>query len=161
MSFALPGRRIIATEGDGGFSQNLQELAMVRRHNLPIKMFVLHNDGYASIRATQRKFFNGAYVGCDPSTGLGFPDWIQLFNAYGIPCRWIKPEDTSIENLSNLLNHTEGPEAFVVPIDPEQTNWPAVASRMLPDGRMVSAPIHDMLPELAPEVKAAVARYLQ
>lgn len=161
MSFALPGRRIIATEGDGGFSQNLQELAMVRRHNLPIKIFVLHNDGYASIRATQRKFFNGAYVGCDPSTGLGFPDWIQLFNAYSIPCRWIKPEDTSIENLSNLLNRTEGPEAFVVPIDPEQTNWPAVASRMLPDGCMVSAPIYDMLPELAPEVKAAVARHLQ
>jgi acetolactate synthase-1/2/3 large subunit len=160
MSFAWPGRRVIATEGDGGFSQNLQELAMVRRFNLPIKFFLLQNDGYASIRATQRKFFNGAYVGCDPATGLGFPDWVGLFNAYGIPCSKLTPEQTSIENLSSLLNQTEGPEAFVVPIDPEQTNWPAVSSRMLPDGRLISAPIYDMLPQLPAEVQCQVTRYL-
>ena len=84
-AFARPGHRVVLAEGDGSFSQNLQELATIRRHALPVKMFLIDNGGYASIRATQRKFFQGAYVGCDEATGLGFPDWIALFHAYGIP----------------------------------------------------------------------------
>lgn len=161
MSFAQPGQRVIMVEGDGGFCQNLQELALVRRHNLPVKIFILYNEGYASIRATQRKFFNGAYVGCDTATGLGFPDWIPLFQAFNIPCRYLDASDNTVEALSLLLGQTEGPEAWIVPVDPDQTNWPAVASKMLPDGRMASRPIYDLLPPLSPEIQAQVTKYLQ
>lgn len=160
MSFAQPGQRVILVEGDGGFCQNLQELALVRRHNLPVKIFILYNEGYASIRATQRKFFNGAYVGCDTATGLGFPDWIPLFQAFNIPCRYLNASDDTVATLSQLLGQTEGPEAWIVPVDPDQTNWPAVASKMLPDGRMASRPIYDLLPPLSPEIHAQVTKYL-
>jgi acetolactate synthase I/II/III large subunit len=158
-AFARPGRRVVLTEGDGGFSQNLQELALVRRHNLPIKMFIMANRGYASIRATQRKFFGGAYVGCDEATGLGFPDWLQLFEAYGIPVARLSAEDRSPTRLSELISGL-GPEAWIVDVDPEQPNFPAVTSRILADGSMQSNPLWQQQPRLTPAVETEVTRYL-
>ena len=158
-ALARPGRRVILTEGDGGFAQNLQELALVRRRNLPVKIFISENHGYGSIRATQRKFFNGAYVGCDEETGLGFPDWVVLFEAYGIPARRLAPGENSPETLARLME-PPGPAAWIVPVDPEQSNWPAVSSRILPDGKMISNPLYQMLPPLPPEVAAQVSQYL-
>lgn len=158
-AFARPGSRVVLTEGDGGFSQNLQELALVRRHNLPIKMFIMANRGYASIRATQRKFFGGAYVGCDEATGLGFPDWLQLFEAYGIPVARLSAEDRSPTRLAELISGP-GPEAWIVDVDPEQPNFPAVTSRILADGSMQSNPLWQQEPRLTPAVEAEVTRYL-
>lgn len=158
-ALARPGRRVILTEGDGGFAQNLQELALVRRQSLPIKVFLSENHGYGSIRATQRKFFNGAYVGCDEETGLGFPDWVALFQAYGVPARRLRPDEATPEALARLIAEP-GPGAWIVPIDPEQSNWPAVSSRILPDGKMVSNPLYRMLPPLSPGVEAQVSKYL-
>lgn len=158
-AIARPGRRVILTEGDGGFAQNLQELALVRRRNLPIKIFLSENHGYGSIRATQRKFFNGAYVGCDAETGLGFPDWVALFGAYGIPARRLNPAEATPEALARLIAGPE-PGAWIVPVDPEQSNWPAVSSRILPDGKMISNPLYRMLPPLPAEVEAKVSKYL-
>lgn len=158
-AFAKPGRRVILTEGDGGFSQNLQELAVIRRHNLPIKIFLLENGGYGSIRATQKKFFAGAYVGCDEKTGLGFPDWVQLFHAYGIRASVLDLKDSSPSRLSSLLDNPE-PEAWIVRVDPEQSNWPAVSSRVLADGSMMSNPLYDMLPKLPQDIAVQVGRYL-
>lgn len=158
-AFARPGQRVILTEGDGGFAQNLQELAMVRKHNLPVKIFILANAGYASIRATQRKFFGGAYVGCDEATGLGFPDWVALFQAFGIPARKLDAAGITVAALTAELA-APGPAAWIVPVDPEQPNWPAVSSRILPDGRMASNPLYRMLPPLAPGIAAQVSKYL-
>ena len=158
-AFANPGRRVVLSEGDGGFSQNLQELALVRRHDLPIKIFLLANRGYASIRATQRKFFGGAYVGCDEATGLGFPDWLRLFDAYGIPAATLAPGDRDAEKLASLMD-TPGPAAWVVDVDPEQPNFPAVASRIRPDGSMESNPLWRQEPPLDPDVAAEVGKYL-
>lgn len=158
-AFARPGQRVIVAEGDGGFAQNLQELAVIRRHNLPVKIFLMDNCGYGSIRATQKKFFGGAYVGCDENTGLGFPNWVALFNAYGIRASELKHSDAAPERLAVLLDNPN-PEAWVVRIDPEQPNWPAVSSKILPDGKMVSTPLYDMLPPLAPKIAAQVTRYL-
>lgn len=158
-AFARPGARVIMAEGDGGFAQNLQELAVIRRHNLPVKIFLMDNGGYGSIRATQKKFFGGAYVGCDESTGLGFPDWVALFSAYGIRASELSLANASQEQLANLLESPE-PEAWVVKVDPELPNWPAISSRILPDGKMASNPLYNMLPASAPEIFAQVTRYL-
>ena len=158
-AFARPGKRVVLSEGDGGFSQNLQELAVVRRHDLPIKMFVMANRGYASIRATQRKFFGGAYVGCDESTGLGFPDWERLFTAYGIPATRLAPQDRSKERLADLIEGP-GPAAWIVDVDPEQPNFPAVTSRILSDGSMESNPLWRQEPRLPPDVARDVSLYL-
>lgn len=158
VAFARPGQRVILAEGDGGFAQNLQELAVIRRHNLPIKIFLMDNGGYGSIRATQKKFFGGAYVGCDEATGLGFPDWIALFNAFGIRASILAPEDATTERLASLLASPE-PEAWVVRVDPEEPNWPAVSSQILPDGKMVSNPLYNMLPPLPDKIAAQVCRF--
>jgi acetolactate synthase-1/2/3 large subunit len=158
-ALARPGKRVVLVEGDGGFSQNLQELAMVRRNNLPIKIFILENHGYGSIRATQRKFFGGAYVGCDEETGLGFPDWPALFGAFGIRARYLAADEMASDRLAALIAGPE-PEAWIVRVDPEQPNAPAVSSRILPDGRMESNPLYQMLPPLDPATQAKVARYL-
>jgi acetolactate synthase-1/2/3 large subunit len=159
-AFGSGGRRVILTEGEGGFSQNLQELATVKRHALPIKMFLSENGGYASIRATQKKFFNGAYLGCDPQTGLDFPDWEQLFMSYGIPCRFLNEQEANRADLRRLIDQSEGPEAWIVRVDPEQPNWPAVSTRLAVDGSMSSSPLHDMLPKLPAAILAKVGRYL-
>jgi len=159
-AFADRSRRVVLTEGEGGFSQNLQELAIIKRFSLPIKIFLLENQGYASIRATQKKFFNGAYLGCDPETGLGFPHWEKLFDAYGIPCRFLREEEADEVTLSKLLNQRTGPEAWMVRVDPNQPNWPAVSTLLSADGSLTSSPLYDMLPKLPGEVLARVGRYL-
>jgi acetolactate synthase-1/2/3 large subunit len=159
-AFANRDRRIVLTEGEGGFSQNLQELAIVKRFSLPIKIFLLENQGYASIRATQKKFFNGAYLGCDPDTGLGFPDWEKLFEAYDIPCRFIRQDEAEEVVLRQLLAERSGPQAWIVRVDPHQPNWPAVSTALASDGSLTSSPIYDMLPKLPVEVLARVGRYL-
>ena len=94
MGFALPGsiavcvgggrRRTIVVDGDGGFQFNIQELETVARLNLPIKFFVLNNDGYASIRASQSAWFGKASIGCDRETGLTVPDLGKMAESYGI-----------------------------------------------------------------------------
>jgi acetolactate synthase-1/2/3 large subunit len=159
-SFADRSRRIVLTEGEGGFSQNLQELAIVKRYSLPIKIFLLENQGYASIRATQKKFFNGAYLGCDPQTGLGFPDWEKLFGAYDIPCRPLEEAEAEEACLRNLLDQNTGPAAWVVRVDPNQPNWPAVSTVLSADGSLTSSPLYEMLPKLPDNVLARVGRYL-
>jgi acetolactate synthase-1/2/3 large subunit len=159
-AFADRTRRVVLTEGEGGFSQNLQELSVLKRFNLPVKIFLLENGGYASIRATQKKFFNGAYLGCDAETGLGFPDWVTLFAAYGIDCRVLEPQEAVAGHLTSLLNEQDGPQAWVVPVDPNQPNWPAVSTELSADGTLTSSPLYDMLPKLSDELLLQVGRYL-
>ncbi len=158
-AIALSPRRTVLVEGDGGFAQNLQELATARVNDLNLKIFIFANDGYASIRATQRNYFGGEYLGCDTQTGLGFPDWGNLFHAFGIPTVDLAEGWTGSEGFLDLWN-SPAPAAFVVPVDPEQTYFPKIASRVRPDGGMESNPLHMMSPDLAPEVAAEVARYL-
>src|SRR5207248_1628270 len=77
-------RRTVCVDGDGGFQFNIQELETIARLNLPIKFFVLNNDGYASIRASQTNFFGSPHVGCDSRTGLTVPDLVKVAAAYGL-----------------------------------------------------------------------------
>lgn len=160
VSLANPSCRVIMTEGEGGFTQNLQELATVSRLSLPIKMFLFDNGGYASIRATQKKFFNGAYLGCDPATGLGFPNWEILFRAFDIPCRYLNSEEVEIDTLSEILDSKVGPEAWILSIDPDQPNWPAVSTILSDDGSLTSGPLYEMNPKLSDDIKSEVGKYL-
>jgi acetolactate synthase-1/2/3 large subunit len=159
-AFARPDRRVVLFEGDGGFSQNLQELATVAVNALRLKMFIVSNEGYASIRMTQRNYFGGAYVGCDVQSGLGFPRWDRLFSAYGIPWLELGPGAETTAAFQELFD-APGPAAFVVPTDPEQTYFPKITSRVTASGSMESAPLHLMTPELADDVAARVMPYLR
>jgi len=158
-ALAWPHRRVLLIEGDGGFAQNSQELATVAVNGLAIKTFIFANNGYGSIRATQRNYFGGAYLGCDTETGLGFPDYGLLFAAYGIPCATLDARGLDDPAARDLLQ-ARGAAAFIVPIDPEQTYYPKIASRIAADGSMASSPLHLMSPELDPELAARVFAHL-
>jgi acetolactate synthase-1/2/3 large subunit len=117
------------------------------------------NEGYASIRSTQRNYFGGEYVGCDTSTGLGFPDWEKLFAAFGIPAIELRDGWTSDPRFLELWD-SSAPAGFVVPIDPEQSYLPKISSRVTQTGSMESNPLHRMSPDLPDDVAGEVLRYL-
>ena len=137
-------------EGDGGFSQNLQELATVAVQKLNLKMFIFANNGYASIRMTQKNYFDGAYLGCDVESGLGFPDWKILARAFGIDSMTLREgfqsDPSFLESWKNANSCL-----YVVPIHPEQTYFPKIASQVTASGSMESAPLHKMTPVILDE----------
>jgi acetolactate synthase-1/2/3 large subunit len=153
-------RRTVLVEGDGGFAQNLQELATVKVNDLNLKIFIFANNGYASIRMTQRNYFGGEYLGCDTQTGLGFPDWSALFSAFGIPVHDLAAGWSGDDPRFAELFDAPGPAGFIVPIDPEQTYYPKIASRVAEGGGMESNPLHLMSPDLPPDVAERVLPYL-
>jgi acetolactate synthase-1/2/3 large subunit len=157
-ALAANGRRTFLVEGDGGFTQNLQELGTVSVNNLNLKIFIFDDNGYASIRMTQRNYFGGRYVGCDTSTGLGIPIWSKLFDAYSIPMQELRPGFETDPTFLAALN-TPGPAAFIVKIDPEQTYFPKITSRVTPSGSMESNPLHLMTPDLDEATSAKVFHY--
>jgi acetolactate synthase-1/2/3 large subunit len=158
-SFARPSARTILVEGDGGFAQNLQELGTVEVNKLNLKMFIFSNQGYASIRTTQKAYFEGNYLGCDRETGLGFPDWEKLFGAFNIPFHTM--DKNMFANLrAKQLFEQPGPAAFVITLDPEQIFYPKVTSKVLPNGKMESNPIHLMTPPLPDDLHDSIYKYL-
>ncbi|OQY88421.1 MAG: acetolactate synthase [Anaerolineae bacterium UTCFX1] len=142
------GRRVICLAGDGSLQLNIQELQTVAHYQLPIKLFVLNNSGYLSIRTSQKGFF-GDVVGESAASGVSFPDTMKLAQAYGIPAWRLDSEDFS-ERIDEILA-ASGPVICEVVIDPAQGFEPRQASRQLPDGRIVSAPLEDMFPFLERE----------
>jgi acetolactate synthase-1/2/3 large subunit len=159
-AIAHPERRTILIEGDGGFSQNLQELATVDINALWLKIFIFSDEGYASIRGTQRNYFGGAYLGCDPKTGLGFPNWPKLFEAYSIPVLELSDRGLETPGFSEGFSR-QGPAAFIVPIDPAQVYQPKLPSRVTASGSMESAPLHIMAPDLPAATAREVMPYLE
>jgi acetolactate synthase-1/2/3 large subunit len=152
--------RVILIEGDGGFAQNIQELGTVASQELALKIFILANEGYASIRMTQQSYFSGNYVGCDAKTGLGLPDWHALAAAFGIRSMSLDPFKMFEDNLLIERLENDNPEIFIVPVHPEQTYFPKITSKVLPDGTMVSNPLHLMTPQLSDSLSSKVFRYL-
>lgn len=158
VAVADPGHRTVLVEGDGGFTQNLQELATVAVNRLNLKMFLFCNEGYASIRMTQKNYFDGAYLGCDVSSGLGFPDWSALAAAYRIPALQLS-RDWFADPAFLALWEADAPALFLVPLHPEQTYFPKISSRISASGGMESNPLHRMTPDLPQETAAFVMRY--
>jgi len=146
-AIAKPDKRTFLIEGDGGFAQNMQELGTVAINDCNLKIFIFHDQGHASIRMTQRSYFNGKYLGCDPHSGLGLPDWTRLFAAWDVPVMMLPLDfDENDEFLAKVSS--DGPQAFIVPIDPEQTYFPKISSRITATGSMESNPIDRMSPDL-------------
>lgn len=147
-ALANPDRMVFLVEGDGGFLQNLQELVVVKKHVSNLRIFIWVNRGYASIRQTQRNYFQGAWLGCDEDSGLGFPDWEQLFASFGIACAKMTEEGFDEPNLIKFLE-TDQACAILVPIDPNQTFFPKISSRLTSNGSMESNPLHLIGPPLS------------
>jgi acetolactate synthase-1/2/3 large subunit len=158
-AIANPASRTVLVEGDGGFSQNIQEIGTAAINKLNLKMFIFDDSGYASIRATQRNYFGGSYVGCDRSTGLGLPNWEKLFEAWDVPVIRVDEDFTNDEKFKRMFNGL-GVAAFIVPVDPEQTYFPKITSRITENGSMESNPLHQMTPDLNEAQYLKVSKYL-
>jgi acetolactate synthase I/II/III large subunit len=158
-AIANPERRTILIEGDGGFAQNLQEIGTAAINKLNLKIFIFDDSGYASIRMTQRSYFGGRYVGCDTSTGLGLPDWEKLFAAWGVPVLRVN-RGYQKDNHFLAAFKGDGVQAFIVSIDPEQTYFPKITSRITETGAMESNPLHIMSPDLPEDLKQQVSIYI-
>jgi acetolactate synthase-1/2/3 large subunit len=157
MGFGLPasiggclasgGRRTISVDGDGGFQLNIQELQTVVRLGLPIKFFVLNNQGYASIRAMQNNHFGGHLVGADASSGLTLPDLSKVGAAYGLATTRIESNAQLTEGIRDVLRRP-GPVLCEVVVAPDQGIGPRISSVVRQDGSMVSRPLEDLWPFL-------------
>jgi len=157
MGFGLPAsigaclasgkKRTVSIIGDGGLQHNIQELETIARLKLPLKLFILNNNGYASIRNTQKSHFKGHYVCCDPASGLTLPGISRIAKAYGIKYIRIKNH----KNLKMLIKkalQTKGPVICEVMADPFLQTAPRLSSQVLPNGSIVSRPIEDLWPFL-------------
>jgi acetolactate synthase-1/2/3 large subunit len=142
-------RRTIVVEGDGGIQMNIQELATVARLGLPIKIFVINNDGYASIRVSQRNYFN-LLVDADKTSGLQLPDILRVAAAYGVSTARIDGTDHLRETIREVLDRP-GPVLCEVVVPPDEERQPVVRSQRRPDGSMVSKPLEDLWPFLPRE----------
>ncbi|MDE8345170.1 MAG: thiamine pyrophosphate-binding protein [Acidocella sp.] len=158
-ALAYPDRRTLLFEGDGGFAQNLQEIGTAVVNKLDLKIFIFDDGGYASIRMTQRNYFKGDYIGCDTGSGLGMPDWRPIFEAYDVPSISVGPDFMSDSAFQRLFE-MRGVAAFLVKIDPEQTYFPKITSRVTATGGMESEPLHRMTPPLPPAQVTDLGRYL-
>ena len=133
---------------------NLQELATVKQNRLNLKIFILNNNGYLSIRQTQRNLFQPPFIGIDNESGVGFPDFEILAKAFGL--NYFRLEEKGFnETLQEAL---DGPEACIceVMLDPHQNFEPKSSSKVLPDGRIVSPSLDDMSPFLPREEFEAI-----
>jgi len=147
VSAATGDKRILAVTGDGSLQQNIQELQTLVHYNLPVKLFVLNNNGYLSIRASQKNYFKERYIGEGPKSGVTMPDTLKICEAYGIPAARV----SSLKELDRAINialETSGPYVLDIITPPEQLIIPTVSSKVNADGSMSSRPLEDMAPFL-------------
>jgi acetolactate synthase-1/2/3 large subunit len=137
--------RVICLAGDGSLQMNIQELQTVVHHQLPIKIFVLNNRGYLSIRSSQGNFFK-RLIGESPDNGVSFPDYVKVAAAYGIPSSRLEAKDFP-KHVDEVLQ-TTGPHLCEVMLDETQGFEPRMSSRQLEDGSIVSPSLEDMYPFL-------------
>lgn len=161
MGYALPAsigacvandrKSIVCVEGDGSIMMNLQELQTIVTNKLPIKIFLINNNGYQQVRLTQNNIFHNGLVGQGPDSGdLGFPDFQKLAVAFGIPYVKINNNDELEAGIKKAL----GEQSYVlceVITSSTQIFEPKSATKRLPDGTLVSPPLEDLAPFLPRE----------
>lgn len=142
---ARKGKRVICIDGDGSFQMNLQELQTVVYNRFNIKIVILNNNGYHSIRQTQTNLFAPPLIGVCDGNGISFPDMKKIAYAYGIDYIRIEKQEDAEKGILEALN-MEGPVIIEAVVDPNQNFEPKLSSRVMPDGTIESPEIDDMYP---------------
>lgn len=145
--FAAGKTNVVCIEGDGSLQMNIQELQTVIHHKLPLKIFVLNNHGYISIRQTQESFFDGHYVGCDETCGVSFPDYTKVAAAYGLQTTRLDSPNGMEEKIRKILD-SDRPCLCEVMLPWDYKFLPKLSSKRRPDGTLISKPLEDMFPFL-------------
>ena len=148
---------ILVLTGDGSIQMNLQELQTIVSHQLPIKIFIINNGGYHSIRQTQTNLFRGeplVGIGIDSGMGgvqdLSFPDMKKIAHAYGFPFIRAHHNEELHDAVAETLA-TDGPAICEIMVTLTQQFLPKSAAKRLPDGSIISPPLEDLAPYLPDE----------
>jgi acetolactate synthase-1/2/3 large subunit len=144
------GRKTVCLAGDGSFMMNMQELQVIIHHKLPVKIFLFDNDGYVSIKQTQKNFFGDELIGCDAISGISFPNFLKIAEAFGSCTFEITSQDNLEQEIQQVLDCPG--TAFCVVKMPSFFNFsPKLSSKQLENGKIVSASLEDMYPFLEKE----------
>ena len=158
---AAKGGRTILVTGDGTLQFNVQELLTIKQYKLNVKIFIINNGGYESIRSTQRNFFGGHFVGSDPTSGIGNPDFQALSKAYGMHYALITDQEGLKDRVRGVLE-MDGPALCELKVSFDQPRSPKIISVRREDGSMESKPLQDMFPFLpAEEVRANMSLFAE
>lgn len=145
--YQADGRNVVCLAGDGSIMMNIQELQTVVFNNIPLKIFVINNNGYSSIRQTQRNFFNGNMTGSGVDSGVSVPDFCRLATGFGMKSVRISEQSNMKKQIDEVLNMQE-PVVCEVVTEKEYAFSPKLSARKLEDGTMVSPSLEDMFPFL-------------
>lgn len=160
VAVALKGEPVICLEGDGSLMMNLQELETVAYNHLNIKLVIINNDGYHSIRQTQTNTFNARFCGVDEKSGVGLPKWEGIAAAFGIPFHRVSSLD-DVDGAVTAFLSTDGPVILEAAVSTNQFFEPKLGAKRLPDGTMVSPSLEDMSPFIPEEEMAALLSKLE
>ena len=141
------GRLTVCIAGDGSAMMNIQELETIIYNRLTVKILLLANDGYSSIRQTQTNLFGSELMGCGPSSGVGLPDFEKVAEAFGFLTEIFDTHDCLRGKLAEFLA-ADGPAFGIVKIPPSIAFAPKLSARRNPDGSMESPSLEDMFPFL-------------
>jgi acetolactate synthase-1/2/3 large subunit len=154
MCVASGNKDTVCIAGDGGMQLNIQELSVIRGRDLPVKIFVINNHGYASIRNMQNNHFVGHHAGCDVESGLFLPDAQKISAAYEIPYFRVQNEAELADTVQAVLRE-KGPALCEVLVDGECLVTPRSAMQIMRDGSMRSSPLENQFPFLSEDEVAA------
>ena len=157
MGYALPAsigaslssknRNVVCLEGDGSIMMNIQELETIKYNKLPVKIFVINNNGYSSIRQTQKNFFNGKMTGSGIDSGVSVPDFVKIGKAFGLKTKRIKNPRTMEKEIKEVLC-SKGAVICEVIVEQDYAFLPKLLSKKMPDGTIVSPSLENMYPFL-------------
>lgn len=148
------GRTVLVT-GDGSLQMNIQELQTLLTYKMPLKIFVLENEGYLAIKTTQKAFFGGKFTGSNPASGVICPNLEKITAAYGIPYLSVSENGEKLQQTIAHTLATDGPVICEVHMHPEQTLFPKSATMMdKKTGKMSSAPLEKMAPFVSEELQS-------
>ena len=150
-SIADPTSLIIGVTGEGSFQFNIQELQTIVENKLPIKLFILNNGGYLSIRNTQTKFFNKRLSGESNVSGVSFPDAEKIAYAYGFPFTRISNINDLTTKLETIINHN-GYYLCEIMCPYNEEIYPTSATLQTEDGKLISQPLENMAPFLSKDI---------
>ena len=141
---------VVGITGDGSLQMNIQELQTIAHHQLPVKLFVWNNEGYLSIRTTQKKFFEGREIGTDEESGVSFPQLYDITNAYGLDYLGVHNYAT-LDSAMDVIFNTDGPMVIEIMCQKWQEVVPTLQGRKNADGTISAPPLEDMYPFLSRE----------
>jgi acetolactate synthase-1/2/3 large subunit len=150
MGYGLPAaigasinHKIVCLEGDGSLHLNVHELQTIKHYNLPIKLILLNNDGYLSIKISQKTFFEGRYVASEKGSGVSFPNFEKLIKAYELPYYSIKDHSQIDTTLAEFFKQ-EGPAICEVFTDPNEFHEPKVVAKLSPEGKFIPGELRNI-----------------